>query len=336
MGRSRNDIIIEMIDQIKRCIERFASDMSLRLYKRELQTFELLSRVGQIGSRMGLEVAYTDSDAGRSEWLYDLTFLRRENVAPHFLQRVELALESEWDDGCDAIMVDFDKLLQARAVVKVMVCRRQSFDIANVFLRAVEKYPGKEPCTYLFAICDFENPSVPVRFVECDERGVRKGATLSETALKRYLALVNEDVFDMRYELAFEGFWPNKKSGFVSFKTGLYFVFIGRRRVDGTGFVAELARLIFIGTAQNTEALASVSNGGRNVFEGLCRGDEIPYYAFATIAGGDLQSCYLALLWHFKPEVNAFKELFRKPAQRISIAMTGDVADCLGVKTFIV
>ena len=325
-----------MIEEIKSCLKRYADDMSRHSCHRERQTEELLSRLGQIGIRRGLEVAYTDVKAGRSEWLYDLTFLCREKTPQHFLQRVEMALESEWNDGYDALMADFDKLLQARATVKVMVCRRQTFDVSAVFLRAVAKCPGLEKCTYLFAICDFENATHPVSFVECDERGVRKNAVATAEALRRYLGIVGKETSDVHYNLAFEGFWPNKKSGFIYDRPGLYFVFVGRRKESATGYVAELQRLIYIGTPQETGALAAAGGGGPNVFELSCRQlGEIPYYAFAAFSG-DLETCRMGLLTKFEPEINMFRELIRKPPQRITVNMTGDVADCLGDKTFVI
>ncbi len=58
-------------------------------------------------------------DESNTEWLYDLVWFR--NDSNRFLREVALVLESEWARDADEIHYDFEKLLLAKAPIKVMV-----------------------------------------------------------------------------------------------------------------------------------------------------------------------------------------------------------------------
>ena len=70
------------------------------------------------------ELARNNGGKIGGEWLYDLTFLEYDDEC---LKRVPLVAESEWNDRKDKIFEDFEKLLVARADVRVMIFNGNRF-----------------------------------------------------------------------------------------------------------------------------------------------------------------------------------------------------------------
>ena len=68
-----------------------------------------------LGCASGYDVCPDDCDP---QWLYDLVWYRNDDGR---LKRVGLVLESEWDRHWGGIKYDFEKLLVAKAPLKVMV-----------------------------------------------------------------------------------------------------------------------------------------------------------------------------------------------------------------------
>lgn len=83
-------------------------------------TTQVKEDIGSLGVTHGWAVC-TSGFAGRfdCEWLYDLMWYR--NDADGCLAEVYLVLESEWQEDHPAIKYDFEKLLLAKAPLKVMV-----------------------------------------------------------------------------------------------------------------------------------------------------------------------------------------------------------------------
>src|SRR5690606_23789575 len=54
-----------------------------------------------------------------SEWLYDLVWYRNNEAG--LLHQIGLIMESEWSRAMEEIRYDFEKLLVAKAPIKVMV-----------------------------------------------------------------------------------------------------------------------------------------------------------------------------------------------------------------------
>ena len=100
------------------------------------------------------------------EWLYDITWCEYKNK---LLQSVPLVAECEWGT-LGAIKDDFDKLIVARAAVRVMVYDgRHSTDgaegIANDLCRRVGAFEGNRPGdTYLLAEYDKDESSRSFRY----------------------------------------------------------------------------------------------------------------------------------------------------------------------------
>lgn len=324
-----------MIKVIQSCIDTVVRKLSARDHTREQMTRQLFSALAELAGRSGYEAAYSGGKAGVHEWLYDMVWLKYDDTPRKSLLEVKLALESEWNNGYEEIIRDFNKILQSRAEIKVFVCNKQAFDVANVLANAIAKYPDGDARKYLIAICDFDNSQTPVSFVQFNGTGRRMTESSPDPAL-RYLNLIKERLAAVKYLLNFEGYWPNKKKGFDNGKNGFYFVFAGERKQTAVGFIASLKRLIYIGTASETAVLACAQERGVNKFEAVCQAGEIPYFSFAEVLGGDLNVCRNALEFIYKPPINARVQLPTKPADRLSFTLAGRVASCLGERQFTV
>lgn len=321
-----------MISIIKNVIASFAKEMSSATFGQSAQTDRLLLSLKMLGRRAGYVVDYP-GESKNTAWLYDQTWLNFEKTGRKRLLGVELAFECEWDPNRDEVMKDFNKLLQSRAKIKVLVCHDPYGGLAQNLKDAVSLYPGIEPCSYLFAVCDFENNASPVVFIECDEKGLPLDQKNGLQSLLRSLRTLGNDIGVVTLE--FEGFWPNRRNGFEMSKPGLYFVFAGIRKQTATGYVADLKRTIFIGM---TADVSNLARGEKNVFEGFCQSGEIPYFAFAKITTpySSIEECLMALTYKFSPVINSMHTILHKPSKKIAFSMIGDVAGCLGDRTFIV
>jgi hypothetical protein len=85
---------------------------------------------------LGLELGWMPGTAGHQsffgnegegEWLYDLIWYR--NTPERHLSEVYLVLESEWKSKLEPIRVDFEKLLLAKAWLKVLVFQSNGINI---------------------------------------------------------------------------------------------------------------------------------------------------------------------------------------------------------------
>ena len=99
-------------------------------------TIQLKNDIGDLGAANRWSICTSGSgfkDRGFDcEWLYDLIWYRNTEPDNH-LAEVYLVLESEWDMSPSAIKYDFEKLLLAKATLKVMVFQAWDENIADVF-----------------------------------------------------------------------------------------------------------------------------------------------------------------------------------------------------------
>jgi hypothetical protein len=110
--------------------------------------------VGQIGLDAGLlATASGYPTPADQEWLFDLIWF--ENSEQKHLKRLVLALESEWNRHPDEICYDFEKLLVARAPLKVMVFQdngRNLPELWQMFETSLQTYAQHDADElYLFA-----------------------------------------------------------------------------------------------------------------------------------------------------------------------------------------
>lgn len=99
---------------------------SLRLSDKEW-TYEIKSIVGELGFENHKKVCASGfPDYFEREWLYDLVWYEEDNHGR--LMKLPLVMESEWKTDYHAIKYDFEKLLQAKADLKVMVFQGHNID----------------------------------------------------------------------------------------------------------------------------------------------------------------------------------------------------------------
>ena len=112
-----------------------------------------LCKAGQaLGYKVGANPRYVEDEFRNSpEWLYDVYWLKYDKEG--WVQSMPLAAESEWG-GRDKVDYDYQKLLVARAKVRVMVYEGRKRDggtegFAKRFAYHVERFRGDPGDTYL-------------------------------------------------------------------------------------------------------------------------------------------------------------------------------------------
>ena len=101
----------------------------LRQVARRERTHLIKETIGQLGKRLGQGVAASGCKcADDGEWLYDMMWYERD--ARGFFTRQSLVLESEWFSPPReaAVDSDFEKLLQAKADVRVWIYAARNAD----------------------------------------------------------------------------------------------------------------------------------------------------------------------------------------------------------------
>ena len=110
--------------------------------------------------------------ARHGEWLYDVSWLRyrggfSENAEARYFQGVALAVESEWKRKRADLLDDFEKLLQSRAELCLMIFEitsKRDFDEIVLFLRErIDRCIPGEETRFRFAGF-YENSSMGFEF----------------------------------------------------------------------------------------------------------------------------------------------------------------------------
>jgi len=118
-------IELEIEKTLNNVANELPAGMKLTVWTRAIKT-----ALTELAYRIGYNV-YTskanDHDDTTNECLYDMLWYQSLDGHSNDLNRIHLALESEWNMSFDEIRYDFYKLIQARAEHRVMIF--QSFDI---------------------------------------------------------------------------------------------------------------------------------------------------------------------------------------------------------------
>ena len=131
---------MEIINLIQRSLDALREDIELRNRVDEtiIWTRKIKSCLCDVGYQLGYYVCANKVDfehanpnmdiAHHGEWLYDVTWIKYqdnyENGNPNpnsNLIKIPFAAECEWNDA-DHVKEDFEKLLQARAGIRLMIC----------------------------------------------------------------------------------------------------------------------------------------------------------------------------------------------------------------------
>ena len=93
----------------------------------------------------------------KGSWLYDLIWYveEAEGECPLRIRDVILALESEWSLYLCDIRYDFQKLVQAKSRIKVMLCRMLADGEMEELKKDIETFARKDESeTYLLVFCN--------------------------------------------------------------------------------------------------------------------------------------------------------------------------------------
>lgn len=105
------------------------------------------------------------------EWLYDLCWAKavEDAEAGWNLESIPLVVESEWGRTLRHIVADFDKLMLARAELKLMIYQdipgKKVDEIAKDLVRRVEMFKGL-PKADLYLLAGFDNAKMSFVFFE--------------------------------------------------------------------------------------------------------------------------------------------------------------------------
>jgi hypothetical protein len=111
------------VDQIKKCLEPCCTIIEeVNDFRNGNWTETIKKLLGNLGERLGCKVCASTWDKKyNAEWLYDLVWYRENNDGN--LVEVPLVVECEWGtDTKKDIKFDFEKLLLAKADIKLMIC----------------------------------------------------------------------------------------------------------------------------------------------------------------------------------------------------------------------
>ena len=113
-----------LIEAIMKCFKEFEGDHGVNPDGGgSWWTKEIKTRLCKIGNDLGYYTCASQVDrkcVNQGEWLFDVAWLDWETKDKN-LKSVPLVAESEWGD-LDHIRDDFQKLLVARADIRLMVC----------------------------------------------------------------------------------------------------------------------------------------------------------------------------------------------------------------------
>lgn len=138
-----------------------------RDWKDSRWTREVKRVVGGLGTRHGFAVCASGwPKQFDNEWLFDLVWYK--NDRDNHLVSVSLVLECEWSLSFDAVKYDFEKLLVAKALLRVFVHEartRAGIDEAQRrLITLVSKFEGSgKGDRYLFAGYDFKTTEFSFR-----------------------------------------------------------------------------------------------------------------------------------------------------------------------------
>lgn len=141
-------------------IEVFLTDLPGQLppgHSNTKWTTRIKSGIGQIGLEAGLLATASGYPTPKDrEWLYDLIWF--QNSPEKHLERLVMALESEWSRDPDEILYDFEKLLVARAPLKVMIFQDNGENLDalwQMFEKSMQTYAHHDP-TELYVWAAFQ------------------------------------------------------------------------------------------------------------------------------------------------------------------------------------
>ena len=116
-------------------------------------THECLKTLATLGLDIGYGVCPWP-ETMKGEWLYDLIwYMEEKSDWPNRMTDVALVLESEWAENMGDIRYDFQKLVQAKSRLKMLISRNLSVEEFKELKRDIECFQRKDESEiYIFAM----------------------------------------------------------------------------------------------------------------------------------------------------------------------------------------
>ena len=123
-------------------IKTVLKGISIKLSTRPEWTAAIKDCMYTVGDNEGFGVCPALSHQNKEEWLYDLIWYKNTDNHTH-LKEIILVLESEWDSTPEAIRRDFEKLLVAKAPIKVMIFEKHWIGTLDFLKTGIEIFEQK-------------------------------------------------------------------------------------------------------------------------------------------------------------------------------------------------
>lgn len=153
--------INKVIERIKDTLNQAAENAKAKSCMNRGWTRECLYGLVKLGDECGYATC-PEVSTMKGEWLYDLIWYKDKedgtddkDIWPKRMSDVVLVAESEWSNWIGDIRYDFQKLVQAKAQIKLLVCDGVNEDEYASLVKDIELFEHRDPQErYLFAIYD--------------------------------------------------------------------------------------------------------------------------------------------------------------------------------------
>ena len=124
-------------------------------------TGRILFSLGRLGMEFGYAVYPNFDDENERidrAWLYDLVWCKENFKENRKFEGISLVLESEWKRNIEELNYDFQKLVQAKADIKVFICDWLEDGWKDILMQTVRAFrPQNESERYLIAECQYSS-----------------------------------------------------------------------------------------------------------------------------------------------------------------------------------
>jgi hypothetical protein len=167
---SPTEIAASIVESINSLPGRLGRGIKDRVWTKQLK-----DDIGTLGEKHDWTVC-AGGFKGRFEggWLYDLVWYKETNG---HLSQVYLVLESEWGKYQSLIKYDFEKLLLAKATLKVMIFQTDNRRIEDLFKfleEGIRAFPLLQSAEETYLLIAFNNDSFKFDIRQYDGCGVRR------------------------------------------------------------------------------------------------------------------------------------------------------------------
>ena len=150
--------ISDVIEKIKATLDQAAENAKAKACMNGGWTYECLHGLVTLGNECDCATC-PEGATMKGEWLYDLIWYKEaedaKDIWPKRMSDVVLVAESEWSNWIGDIRYDFQKLVQAKAHIKLLICDGVNDDEYSLLVKDIELFEHRDPQErYLFAIYD--------------------------------------------------------------------------------------------------------------------------------------------------------------------------------------